>query len=602
MIMNQGNDIKIHKKMLSFLLFFASSKNIFVSVETEKNSLCTEESPCSFDDAFSQLNDTDFLVLTDKTFTSNQTNVFLSKLIECKCSVTILGNGIDIFSENNKIFSFVQHEIDIKFSGITFRSVAINFNSLKSTITLSNVRFINCNFVDSFSYLVESAISMDNVSFVECSGCISESNESTITIINSLITKQKSEKKPMFSLNSTTMQVRKTNITKTIALSFASTYLTILETHKLRLSNIQTKDPFIKATSSSLKIRHTNVTKFSSLSSIMFVDARESAFILEKSIVTTIVTPENQSFLISCSDSAFSSKIVAFLNMKKVMFGIFNSTNVTLEKTVIDNNTLVPFVEPKRFSSSIQFYDATVKMQSTKIINSTAPNSVLYSYNSSLEIDKSSFIGSHGTIGAALFIKESSAVIKESTFERNEADDMGGAICSSNATLKVYNSVFEYNKATRGADFAFKLATEAVLSNVSAQGNGEATFIDANGKGTIAMINVNYKNYAINAIYTKGIEIVDKEKEDVKKAEENTKKQQQATKRATPTKDSNVKYIGDVVYEEPTKKYSPTLVLGLISVFIIASSFVGILTSKRVRPQLVRMLRKAGRRQNGKDV
>ena len=103
--------------MFSFLILFSSSKNIYISLNGDENSECNEESPCLFDRAFSQLNDSDYLILTDSSFLPNQTDMFLSKLAEAEKEVTVLGNEINIFSENVFVYKeserhkIVQHHV-----------------------------------------------------------------------------------------------------------------------------------------------------------------------------------------------------------------------------------------------------------------------------------------------------------------------------------------------------------------------------------------------------------------------------------------------------------------------------------------------------------
>ena len=600
-----------------FCIFSLCSNNIFISIEANDTAACSEEFPCSIDKAFSIFQPSDYFILTDKVYDIKKTDQFLTKLESIESNFTIIGNDTVFYSTFYKSFHFNQTNLLIKFSNVIFQTTNITVKSESAIIAFSNVKFIQCDFRGAafISLNSSSSLSVENVSFLECSGVLLCAIDTIASFVHSNITRHTTNS-TIFYTALTSFNIFNSKINKASLQSCFIAEESNIVLKDVRLSNIECNSSIFDTLTTDISLTSSNITKIKSLNHSMpvFAYLSDNSYVLfKKSIVDRIFSQTNTMQFIKLNESFFQSNNFLFQNTKNVILSSFSNEKVDIKYSTFFNNTIDIKSDNSYF---ITFNNSTSKefsISNSKFINNSMINSLIYNNKSALFINNSTFIRTKGHIGSALYNNNGNFTISNSQFDNNEAQETGGSIYSVDGSLIVNNTVFNGNVAQTGADISIRNTTFTLLNKITSKEStaNKGIFLEAHGKGELQMIDCDFDSYEDNAYDISGIQfdiLHGQTEEEEKEINQNETQetilitgQNEKESSTTVIEILNEKMIGDVVYEPPIKDYSATIVIGGIFLFLIVSSFIAIILTRRKRGNSG-WYNDYSKRKQGKDV
>ena len=596
-----------------FLFFFScfsfSSNNIFISVEANESANCAEDSPCSIEKAFSLFQPSDYFILTDHSYDIKKTDQFLTHLESVEANFTVIGCETVFESTSYKDYFFNQTDANIKFSNVVFKTTNITFESASANLGFSNVRFIECDFtgVPFININQSSTLSIENSSFYRCKGILLYSDASIVSFVHTNITLHNSQS-TLFLIQDTSFNLFDSKINKVSIMMGCIAYGSNFALKNVRISNIDCSQPLLQSNSSIISFSNTNITKIrpqSDSESVFGIFNENSIVLFKKSIVDRIFCQQNIKPFIILGQSSLETNNFLFQNTKNVVFSHFDIEKVDIKYSTFFNNT-IDLENNHEYFMSFNNVSSEYAITNSKFMKNFMTNSLIYNNYSLIVITNSSFLNTYGNTGSVLYNNNGNCTISYSQFNHNEAKESGGCIFSNDGSLYINSTIFSGNKATTGADISIRNSIFTLLNKVTSRESSanKGIFIDAHGKGELQMIDCDFDDYENNAYDIDGIQF------DILNAPEESSIQydQQDSNTSTPQieieasetvhKLTNEMMIGDVAYDPPIKDYSATLVIGGIFLFLIISSFIAILLTRRKSG----WYNNYSRRKQGKDI
>ena len=157
--------------------------------------------------------------------------------------------------------------------------------------------------------------------------------------------------------------------------------------------------------------------------------------------------------------------------------GVYADTNLTVINSTFSNND----ASQDGWGGGIAMYGGDLAISGSSFIENTADvnggygGAIFATYDASLAITDSEFVENTGWTGGAIYVESDGAAttIDSSTFDRNHASDIGGAVYAG-FSVNITNSTFSGNTAKTGGgigSYHFGSAADNVVANSTFSGN-----------------------------------------------------------------------------------------------------------------------------------